>query len=84
MVKIREVRNGERLSGHGTVKGGYPEISVNDGKGPGGGSMLFTIVSFHWADVVVNENTTELWFENRQRVAIHGGLVQYAEVSSER
>ena len=81
---IRQVRDGERLSGHGNPLIGYPEIYVYDGKGPGGGSMMFAIVSFHWADVVVKGDRTELRFENKQRVVISGGIVQYAEVDEKK
>ena len=76
----RSVIDGERLSGHrqpGAV--GYPQIDVRDGEGLGGGSRLFSIDSFHWADVVVNGDTTELWFENKVCVTISDGLVQYSE-----
>jgi len=83
-LSIRQVRDGERLSGHGNPVIGYPEIYVCDGKGPGGGSMMFAIVSFHWADVVVKGNRTELWFENKQRVVISDGIVQYAEAHEKK
>ena len=74
---MRRVIDGERLSGHGTS--GYPEIIIRDGKGPGGGSMICSIQSFHWAEVVVNGDTTELWFENKLRLAIGDGIVVYVE-----
>ncbi|HEX4273980.1 MAG TPA: hypothetical protein VHZ74_01430, partial [Bryobacteraceae bacterium] len=74
-----QVIDGEKLSGHRNDRGQYPDICISDGKGPGGGSMLFSIQSFHWADVVVKGNTTELWFENKMCLAIPDGVVQYAE-----
>jgi len=76
---MRQVIDGERLSGHGTASGGYPEILIFDGKGMGGGALICSIESFHWADVVIRGNTTKLWFENKTCISVEDGIVQYAE-----
>lgn len=76
---MRQVRDGERLSGHGNATEGYPEIFILDGKGPGGGSLICSIESFHWADVEVKDGTTELWFEGKLCLAVSDGIVVYAE-----
>ena len=75
---LRKVIDGERLSGHGNAAVGYPEILIYDGIGAGQGSMICSIQSFHWADVVVKGGQTELWFENGVCLAIPEGLVEYA------
>jgi len=75
----RDVRDGERLSGHPKSPGEFPEIHVLDGVGPGGGSLMFGIQSFHWADVAISGDTTDLAFEGRVRVRVVGGSVQYLD-----
>jgi hypothetical protein len=76
---MRQVRDGERLSGHGNAEKGYPEILILDGNGPGGGSLICSIESFHWADAVVKDGTTALWFEGKLCLAVSSGIVMYAE-----
>jgi hypothetical protein len=76
---MRKVIDGERLSGHGDGSGEYPEILISDGIGAGTGSMICSIQSFHWADVVVKGGKTELWFENRLCLSIPNGIVEYTE-----
>jgi len=63
---MRRVIDGERLTGHGDVSGGYPEIVIYDGVGAGEGAAICTIGGFHWADVAV-----------RTRLAISSGVVEY-------
>lgn len=69
----RPVVDGERLSGHGDEATGYPEIHVSDKPD---GSLLFTIGAFHWADVAVRGDVTELFFEGR-RVVLSDAFVEY-------
>jgi len=76
---MRQVIDGERLSGRRNSSGSYPAIYILDGQGPGGGSMMCSIQSFHWAEVAVKGETTELWFENKLCLAIPDGIVEYAE-----
>jgi hypothetical protein len=76
---MRKVINGERLSGHGTVSGGYPEICILDGVGLNGGSMICSIQSFHCAEVAVNGQATELSFEDTTCLSIQHGIVMYAD-----
>jgi hypothetical protein len=79
---MRNVINGERLSGHRTGAGTtYPEILILDR--PEYGSMICTIESFHWADVTIKGKTIELCFEGKVDLAIRGGVVQYAESEPE-
>jgi len=52
---------------------------VLDGVGPGGGFLMFGIQSFHWADVAISGDTTDLAFEGRVRVRVVGGSVQYLD-----
>lgn len=74
---MRQVIDGERLSGHRNGSGHDPVIYVADGIGEGGGSMICAIQSFHWADVIVSGDMTELVFEGKVRLAISSGIVQY-------
>jgi hypothetical protein len=79
---MRQVVDGERLSGHGTQESGYPEILIFDGIGVKDGSLICSIQSFHTANVVVKGTTTELWFEwfeSRLCLVIPDGIVKYAE-----
>jgi hypothetical protein len=80
---LRQVNNGERLTGHGNGSEKYPEIHVGDGEGPNGGSLICVISGFHWADVVVCGGTTELWFEGRTQIVIEDGIVEYSEIEDE-
>jgi hypothetical protein len=86
----RSVIHGERLSGHGDETIGRPEIIVFDGEQ---GSMLFSIESFHWADVKVTkrpdpengpDTVTELCFQGKTSVVIVDGFVQYVEPNNNR
>ena len=78
-MTTREVRNGERLCGHKTSAGDYPEIIIKDGSGPNGGALICAIQSFHWCEVAdADENGTILRFENRTTLAIVNGIVLYA------
>jgi len=76
---MREVIDGERLSGHGSVAAGYPEICIRDGIGVGGGALICSIQYFHWVDVSVTGEGTELSFEDKACVAIRNGIVLYAD-----
>ena len=40
---------------------------------------MCSIQSFHWADVVIKGDTTELWFENKFCLSIAHGIMQYGE-----
>lgn len=76
---MREVINGERLSGHRSPTGEHPEISVYDSIGAGKGSLICSIQCFHWATVFQNGATTELLFENKTCLAVRNGMVWYAD-----
>ena len=74
-----QVQDGDRLTGHCVGGGDYPELLVYDGQGPGGGSLMFSMGSFHWCGVHITRNhKTELWFENKTSVTVSGGIVMYA------
>ena len=75
---LRNVIDGERLSGHGSAAEGFPEIVIYDGIGAGNGSMICSIESFHWVTVKVKGRTTELWFENKVCLAVPNAVVRYA------
>jgi hypothetical protein len=77
---MRQVVDGERLSGHSGTES-CPEIVISDGQGPGGGALICAISCFHWAEVEVKGDTTVLWFEDKTRLTIDHGLVEYAEAS---
>jgi len=79
-IGSRNVVDGERLSGHRRQGAeDYQIIHILDGNGPGGGSLIFSIACFHWADVVVSGSTTELWFKGGTCFAISDGIAKYAE-----
>jgi len=75
VLKWRELVNGDRISGHGREDVGYPELIVKTA--PEKGSMLFTIESFHWADVRIDGDKTTLTFEGLVPVTLEGAHVQY-------
>lgn len=74
-TSTKRMVDGERLYGRMKGEVDYPEITVYDGQGPGGGAWMFSIRGFKWADVVLKGSTTELRFENKTRVTISGGIV---------
>ena len=51
-----QVQDGDRLTGHCVGGGDYPELLVYDGQGPGGGSLMFSMGSFHWCGVHITRN----------------------------
>jgi hypothetical protein len=72
---MRQVVDGERLSGHGRGPDGYPEIVVLDRHK---GSAMCSIQGFHWATVKVTGASTKLWFEDKTCLTVSGGTVEYA------
>lgn len=76
---MRQVSNGERLSGRRNGSGEYPELRITDGEGPNGGALMATIQSFKWADVVTRNGTTELWLEGKTCLMVPDGVVMCAE-----
>jgi hypothetical protein len=76
---LSDLIDGERLSGHRSKTRGYPEILIYDGQGAGHGSMMCSIQGFHWAEVKMKQNKTELWFEGRTCISISGGILQYGD-----
>lgn len=79
----REVRDGEQLSGHRSGSGDFPEIHIYDGLGAGDGSCMFSIVGFHFVDVMVHDHTTTLSFEGKLPVKVFGGIVKYCVPEAE-
>jgi hypothetical protein len=79
---LKPVTQGERFSGHGNEKDGYPEIIIYDGQGEGNGSMMFSIQHFHSCEVNIMENTTELWFENKTCLRISGSVVMLRRMNT--
>lgn len=76
----RPVINGEVLSGHGNGhSSSYPEILISDGQGPGGGSLICSITCFHWARVKIRGQKVSLDFEDRTRITVEDGVVEFAE-----
>jgi hypothetical protein len=76
----REVRDGDRLSGHGNDKDGYPEISVHDRSEHE--ALMFRFDSFHWAIVKITDTASQLLFEGKTLVSIDKpGVVVYHELA---
>jgi hypothetical protein len=61
------------------VPGQSAEKRPRTGRGHGDGALICSIQAFRWADVVVDGGSTELRFENRTRLVVSDGIVQYVD-----
>ena len=79
---MRQVIDGERLSGHkDEASGRFPTIIISDLPH---GTVTCAIESFHWAEVTVKGDTspvTELQFENGTCITVSDGIVEYDEAA---
>src|SRR5579863_8912232 len=74
---LRQVKDGERLSGQGNKQDGYPSILISDGQGAGRGALICSLESFQWVNVVKRSGKVELWFEGYFYLVIPEGIVSY-------